>query len=89
MKQRLFLCLLLCGVLLYYAVPRLSLQAGGVEGLFAASWLLLALFAIAGNLTGILYYQKKRKMGEKERIEENALLFMTFVKNAISPYNGT
>lgn len=61
MKQRLLLCLLLIGVMLYYAVPRLSLTAEGLEGIFAASWLLLALFAAAGNLTGMLYAPKKRK----------------------------
>lgn len=70
MKQRLFLCLLLCGVLLYYAIPRLSLQAGGAESLFAASWLLLALFAIAGNLTGILYSPKKRKRSERKEYKK-------------------
>lgn len=68
MKQRLLLCLLLCGVLLYYAVPRLSLKTGGVESVFAVSWLLLALFAIAGNLTGLLYSPKKKRKqsGQKE-----------------------
>ncbi len=70
MKQRLFLCLLLCGVLLYYAVPRLSLQAGGIESVFAGSWLLFALFAIAGNLTGILYSPKKRKFIEQKEYKK-------------------
>ncbi|MCD1161908.1 hypothetical protein [Peribacillus frigoritolerans] len=62
MKQRLLLCLLLCGVMLYYAVPRLSLESGGLEGLFAGSWLLFALLAVAGNLTGILYSPKNQKV---------------------------
>ncbi len=70
MKQRLFLCLLLCGVLLYYAVPRLSFQAGGAESVFAGSWLLFALFAIAGNLTGILYSPKKRKLSEQKEYKK-------------------
>ncbi|RFU65992.1 hypothetical protein [Peribacillus glennii] len=61
MRQRLLLCLLLIGVMLYYAVPRLSPAADGAEGLFAASWLVLAMFAAAGNLTGMLYAPKKRK----------------------------
>ena len=69
MKQRLFLCLLLCGVMLYYAVPRLSIEAGGTEGLFAAAWLTFALLAMAGNLTGILYSgaktQKKQQHSGK------------------------
>ncbi|MFE4426158.1 hypothetical protein ACFRH9_03540 [Peribacillus butanolivorans] len=65
MKQRLLLCLLLCGVMLYYAVPRLSLKSGGLESLFAGSWLLFALLAVAGNLTGILYSPKKHKVKRK------------------------
>jgi hypothetical protein len=70
MKQRLFLCLLLCGVLLYYAVPRLSFEAGGAQSIFAASWLIFALFAIAGNLTGMLYSPKKRKLSEKKEYKK-------------------
>ena len=71
MKQRLLLCLLLCGVMLYYAVPRLSLESGGLEGLFAGSWLLFALLAVAGNLTGILYSPKKQKV--KRQLEYKRL----------------
>ncbi|MFJ8264438.1 hypothetical protein [Peribacillus asahii] len=67
MKQRLLLCLLLCGVMLYYAVPRLSLQAGGAESLFAASWLLFALCTIAGNLTALLYSPKGRRKPIKKK----------------------
>ncbi|MFD4816836.1 hypothetical protein ACFVSS_10635 [Peribacillus butanolivorans] len=59
------MCLLLCGVMLYYAVPRLSLESGGLESLFAGSWLLFALLAVAGNLTGILYSPKKHKVKRK------------------------
>ena len=70
MKQRLFLCLLLCGVLLYYAVPRLSFEAGGTQSVFAGSWLVFALFAIAGNLTGILYSPKKRKSSEQKEYKK-------------------
>ncbi|RUQ25476.1 hypothetical protein ELQ35_20190 [Peribacillus cavernae] len=47
--------------MLYYAVPRLSFTGTDLESLFAASWLLLALFAAAGNLTGMLYAPGKRK----------------------------
>lgn len=70
MKQRYLLCLLLCGVLLYYAVPRLSFQAGGAQGLFAISWLLLALCSIAGNLTGILYTTKKRQVNKQHKYKK-------------------
>lgn len=73
MKQRLLLCLLLCGVMLYYAVPRLSLETGGLESIFGGTWLLFALLAVAGNLTGILYSPKKQKVKrhhEMKRVRE-------------------
>jgi hypothetical protein len=58
-KNRYLLCLLLCGFMLYFAVPRLSIQAEGLEGIFAISWLAFALIVIAGNLTAMLYSSKK------------------------------
>lgn len=45
--------------MLYFAVPRLSLFADGLEGIFTLSWLALALMVIAGNLTALLYSPKK------------------------------
>ncbi|WP_369425920.1 hypothetical protein [Cytobacillus pseudoceanisediminis] len=59
-KNRYLLCLLLCGLLLYYAAPRMGVFNGGTEGIFAISWLALALFVIAGNLTALLFAPKKR-----------------------------
>jgi hypothetical protein len=59
--------------MLYYAVPRLHVLAPGVQGIFAASWLILALFVIAGNLTAILYFpnrqaeRKKRQLSRRHR----------------------
>jgi hypothetical protein len=58
-KNRYVLCLLLCGFMLYFAVPRLSIQAEGLAGIFALTWLLFALIVIAGNLTAMLYTPKK------------------------------
>ncbi|MDQ6599921.1 hypothetical protein E2K98_11280 [Bacillus salipaludis] len=58
-KNRYLLCLLLCGAMLYYAVPQLSVTAPGQKGIFALAWLAFALMVIAGNLTGILYSPKK------------------------------
>jgi hypothetical protein len=58
-KQRYILCLLLTGALLYYAAPRLSIEAGGLEGVFAIGWLVLATFVIAGNLAALLYSPAK------------------------------
>jgi hypothetical protein len=60
-KNRYLLCLLLSGMLLYYAVPRISIFNSGAEGYFAIAWLLFALMVIAGNLTGLLYTPSKRK----------------------------
>jgi hypothetical protein len=50
--------------MLYFAVPRLSVFADGLEGVFALSWLALALIVLAGNLTALLYSPKK---AEKKR----------------------
>lgn len=58
-KNRYLLCFLLGGVLLYYAVPRIDIYAGGEAGIFALAWLGLALCVLAGNLTAILYAPKK------------------------------
>lgn len=71
-KNRYMLCLLLAGVLLYYAVPRLNLYSGGAEGVFTIAWLLFALVVIAGNLTAMLYapHQRARK---SKRIAQRSL----------------
>lgn len=69
MKQRLLLCLLLCGVMLYYAVPRLSLETGGLESIFGGTWLFFALLSVAGNLTGILYSPKKQKVKRQQEMK--------------------
>jgi hypothetical protein len=61
MRNRLILCLLICAVLLYYAVPRLTIHFTGLNGIFAFSWFLLALLVIGGNLVGILFTAKKQK----------------------------
>ncbi|MED3622732.1 hypothetical protein G4Z05_06030 [Bacillus thermocopriae] len=59
-KNRYLMCLLLSGLMLYYAVPRLHVAFEGEQGIFAISWLAFALMVIAGNLTGILYSPKKQ-----------------------------
>ena len=60
-KNRYILCLLLCALLVYYAVPRLPINLSGIEGTFAIAWLFLALMVVAGNLSAILYTPKQRK----------------------------
>ncbi|MBV7506094.1 hypothetical protein KW850_12580 [Bacillus sp. sid0103] len=59
-KNRYLLCLLLSGFLLYYGVPRLSIQAEGAQGIFSLVWLSFALIVIAGNFTGLLYSPKRQ-----------------------------
>jgi hypothetical protein len=63
-KNRYLLCLLLAAFMLYFAVPRLSMNLDEAQGIFSLTWLAFALMVIAGNLTGILYSPKKslRKM---------------------------
>lgn len=60
-RNRYLLCTLICGLLLYFAVPRLDIMAFGGEGIFSVAWLLLALIVVAGNLTGILYSPKRAR----------------------------
>lgn len=60
-KNRYILCLLLCALLVYYALPRLPVHRSGIEGTFAVAWLFLAFVAVAGNLSAILYTPKNRK----------------------------
>jgi accessory gene regulator protein AgrB len=66
-KNRYLLCLLLSGLLLYYAVPRISIFSLGAEGVFAYAWLGFALIVIAGNLTGLLYTPKRQGKQQLQR----------------------
>jgi hypothetical protein len=56
--------------MLYFAVPRLSVLAEGLEGTFALAWLAFALIVIAGNLTAILYSPKK-KINKRQQLRLN------------------
>lgn len=56
--------------MLYFAVPRLSVFAEGLEGTFALTWLALALIVIAGNLTAILY-SPKRAVKKRQQLRLN------------------
>jgi hypothetical protein len=76
-RNRYLLCLLICGLMLYFAVPRLSLSTNGVEEAFSIVWLMFAMIVMAGNLTGLLYQPKrypqqpgrpsKQPLGKKKR----------------------
>ncbi|WLR56083.1 hypothetical protein LC048_03740 [Mesobacillus subterraneus] len=70
-KNRYLLYLLLCGVMLYIALPELNFQIGGKEALFAGSWLFLALLVFAGNLGAFLYTPKKRARRDSRKMEAN------------------
>lgn len=73
-KNRYLLCLLACGLMLYFAVPRLSLTFHSVKGVFSFAWLLFALMVVAGNLTGLLYAPKRhvQHVKTKERYEKKS-----------------
>lgn len=75
-KNRYLLCLLLCGFMLYIAIPKLSVTAEGTQGVFAITWLAFALIVIAGNLTGILYSPKKQgQSGQSQRLKKKSRSF--------------
>lgn len=77
MKNKYILYLLACAMLLYFAVPRIQLFASGLEGIFSISWLVFALFVVAGNVVGLLFSGKnqvdkpfhrgKQKAGRQQR----------------------
>jgi hypothetical protein len=64
-KNRYILSLLVGAFLLYFAVPRFSMFAQGLEGVFTASWMLLALLVIAGNLSAMLFAPKRKPKSRK------------------------
>ena len=68
-KNKYLLYLLLCGVMLYIAMPELNLTSGGTDELFAGSWLFLALLVFAGNLAAFLYTPKKNMRTGRARLE--------------------
>lgn len=81
MKNQTMLSLLLCGVMLYYAVPRLAVDVNSAQGVFSLSWLVLALLVVGGNLSSLLYKSKKPaqqrqiakyppRQGERKRMTE-------------------
>ncbi|WP_062355122.1 hypothetical protein [Bacillus kwashiorkori] len=71
MRNRYILALLCCGVLLYFALPRLSLKGNGMELYFSWFWLAFLLMAIAGNLYAVLYSPKKqKKMLQKQSVKK-------------------
>ncbi|MGA9227276.1 MAG: hypothetical protein WB217_13110 [Mesobacillus sp.] len=68
-KNKYLLYLLLCGVMIYIAMPELNLASGGTHTLFAGSWLFLALLVFAGNLAAFLYTPKKNLQTGRNRLD--------------------
>lgn len=60
-KQRWLLSIFFVLALLYYAIPRLPLDAVGLPKYFSVLWILFALMAIGGNLAAIMYAESKQK----------------------------
>jgi hypothetical protein len=69
-KNRYILCLLIGAFMLYFAVPKFSIFAEGLEGTFTLSWLVLALLVMAGNLSAMLY-APKRKTLKRRTLQKN------------------
>ncbi|TLS39124.1 hypothetical protein [Pseudalkalibacillus caeni] len=61
MKQRLFLSVLGILFLMYDAMPRFEFSFD-LEGAFFGLWVLFALIALGGNLAGLVYSSKLKKL---------------------------
>nr|WP_090849177.1 hypothetical protein [Litchfieldia salsa] len=72
MKNRMILCLLICGLLLYYGIPNLSIEAGGLQGVFSIAWLGFAAIVVGGNLVGLLYSTQQKKKTNLQSIEQKS-----------------
>ncbi|TYR82162.1 hypothetical protein FZC66_00760 [Priestia megaterium] len=57
-KNKAILILLLCGFMLYYALPHLVVTTQTLQGIFSVSWLAFALLVIGGNLSSLLYTKR-------------------------------
>ncbi|MDO6656147.1 hypothetical protein [Anaerobacillus sp. 1_MG-2023] len=70
MKQRLFLSVLCILFLMYDAMPRFQIDLT-LEGAFFSLWLLFAIMALGGNLSGLFFGKQERKpMIVNDSVEE-------------------
>lgn len=74
-RNRYVLCLLIAAFMLYYALPKFSIFAQGLEGIFTISWLTLVLLVIAGNLSALLYTPKRQKSGSIGRQKQKRVRY--------------
>ncbi|MGM9924615.1 MAG: hypothetical protein ACI35R_10245 [Bacillus sp. (in: firmicutes)] len=67
MRERLLFCVLVIGIMLYYAIPRFNFLGTLQEQVFAASWLLFAFLAAGGNVAAILYAPSRKRARQKKK----------------------
>ncbi|MGM9926693.1 MAG: hypothetical protein ACI35P_01970 [Bacillus sp. (in: firmicutes)] len=65
MQQRLLFCLLVIGIMLYYAVPQLNFYGTIEERIFAVAWLFFAVCTVGGNISAVLYGSSKKRHVQK------------------------
>lgn len=69
-RNRYILCLLASGLMLYYALPNLTISESGGARIFSIAWLTLCLFVIAGNLAALLFPQQHLSTGKRQISKE-------------------
>ena len=70
-KNRYLLCLLVTALLVFAALPRLEIGEGGLDGIFAASWLFFAFCAAAGNLSSLLYNSPMKRADRRNKKQKS------------------
>ncbi len=68
MQQRLIMCLMLIGLMLYYAVPRFNSGGSMEEKIFSVAWMCFAILAAGGNLAAMM---KPVQAGKKVQPKKN------------------
>ncbi|OCA91376.1 hypothetical protein A8F94_05830 [Bacillus sp. FJAT-27225] len=66
-RNRLLICLLLAILMVYYAVPRLSLEFSSEAGAFTIAWAMAALLVIGGNMAGLVKEAKGKTTQQTRR----------------------
>ena len=70
MQQRLIMCLMLIGLMLYYAIPRFNSGGSLEEKIFSVAWMCFAILAAGGNLAAIMKPVQAGKKGQSKKIEQ-------------------
>ncbi|MDP4162593.1 MAG: hypothetical protein Q8898_05760 [Bacillota bacterium] len=69
-KNRYLLCLVACGAMVYFAIPKIAYPSDRPEGLFTIAWLFFAALVAAGNLSALLTSQKIQRSGRMGGIKK-------------------